>query len=117
MAIADINIADFMEIVSASPTKAEWQHGPLPCVDDVAYDCRIALWSPRYIGIVLPHGDPLNPVRWSDSSMFPLWGIEPPIGWWAWLDRGSRTRPAGVKTWKERYGDSAGGGEERRRRC
>ena len=86
-----------------SPKEYDWQYGTLPEVETVPYDCRIILWSEDYIGLVTPHGDKLNPLRWCDSSYFPRWGIVPPMGWWTWYKKGSQERPKEIKTWEEMY--------------
>lgn len=86
-----------------SPTEYEWQYGPLPKVEDVPYDCLIILWGEDYIGMVIPHGDSLNPLRWCDDSYHPRWGITPPEGWWTWFKKGEKERPTEVKTWAEKY--------------
>lgn len=84
-----------------SPLDIEWHEGEVPPVEDVNFDCRIILWSDDYIGIIAPIGDNLNPLRWGDLTGFPQWGIKRPTGWWAWSSKGSKPRPADVKTWEE----------------
>lgn len=86
-----------------TPLSVDWQQGKLPNVEDVPWDCRIVLWSESYIGLVFPWGNDLNPVRWSDDSYHPRWGITSPEGWWAWLEKGSQSRPLYVRTWNEKY--------------
>jgi hypothetical protein len=83
------------------PRTLEWQEGQLPPVEEVAYDCVIVLFSDKYVGLVFPHGDNLNPLRWTDHSQFPFWGIDRPQGFWAYLSKGSESKPSNVKTWKE----------------
>jgi hypothetical protein len=88
-----------------SPTEYDWQHGSLPKVETVPYDCLIILWAKDYIGMVMPNGDSLNPLRWCDDSYFPRWGTTPPKGWWTWYSKGEKERPPEIKTWAEIYGD------------
>src|ERR1019366_7725516 len=86
-----------------APKDYDWQHGKLPKVEDVPYDCLIILWSNDYIGMVIPHGDSLNPLRWCDDSYHPRWGIKSPEGWWTCYRKGEKERPPEVKTWAEKY--------------
>lgn len=91
------------ELRTLSPKEYDWQYGTLPRVEDVPYDCRIILWSESYIGLVLPHGNKLNPLRWCNDSYHPSWGKESPQGWWTWLYKGKEQRPPEVKTWAEMF--------------
>jgi hypothetical protein len=78
------------------PTKLIWHYGEVPKVKDVFYDCLIFFWGPVqddfHIGLIRPHGDWLNPLRWCDGSM-PCWGFDQPKGWWAWVKTGSKPIP------------------------
>lgn len=92
-----------IEALHHSPVEAEWTYGQLPPVEEAAYDCWIMLWSPEYVGLVVPTGDESNPLRWGDHGGFPQWGIDRPVGWWTYLQKGAKPRPPEVKTWAEMY--------------
>ena len=94
------------------PKDLKWIDGDLPAVDSVSYDCWALAWmvynenptgmkrnednsyssEPRpdlagefkKITMVHPHGNKLNPVRWCDSSGYPI-GYEEEVKHFAWI--------------------------------
>jgi len=93
-----------MSTLGTDPREWDWQFGPIPPVEDVAYDCVIMLTNKVYAGLVTPWGNNMNPLRWCDSSRHPHWGTDRPEGWWCYLAKGSQPRPEGVVMWEEKYG-------------
>src|SRR5579863_10394796 len=98
-------IDKWLNFREVGPTDVEWNKGPLPPVESVPFDCVLVVWLHDYIGLMIPWGDNMNPLRWCDSSYFPRWGITMPEGWWAWVKKGSKPRPEYVKTWAESFSD------------
>jgi hypothetical protein len=102
--------AEAVRRLATDPRTLHWVFGSLPDVETVPFDRRILIWSKEFVGLVLPWGDNLNPLRWCDDSGFPRWGTGRPSGFWTVIREGTKKRPQEIKTWAELYGEDASDG-------
>jgi hypothetical protein len=86
---------------SMLPSNLEWQFGPIPDVETVGYDSRIAVVMEVdgiYIGTAYPWGNNLNTLRWSMSGGG--FGLRVPPEepcYWAWLKKGTLPVPEDIQ--------------------
>ena len=85
--------------MKANPANVSWRSDPIPPVETVPYDRALIVWSPEYLGYVMPWGNEMNPLRWCDHSRMPSWGDKSPSGWWTIARPGSLPRPPRIQTW------------------
>lgn len=72
------------------PDEVDWIEGDLPDVASVHYKCVVLCWMVTDEGklgnimMAVPHKDKLNPLKWCDTSGFPL-GNFGKVKYWAWV--------------------------------
>lgn len=77
-----------------NPLQIVWNESDLPDVSSVPRDCSALVWivdekdKLLMITVAMPWADNLNPLRWCDSSRYPLAGyysLRSKIKYWSWI--------------------------------